>query len=219
MGKADGYLNKKSWHPGSKRNLEKVWKLEEEAKIRKLEEEVRAKQVREERDWERERDLTGDEAAKRRGGVAWMYQSAPSTSAKPNTEDGTRQDKRRTQGNDDPARSQERLTKMLDGIRSGITSANGDPNGSSYGYVGVGCEDEEDEEDAFRIARLPEAERRKELKRIEKRRRKQKRREKEEARRARVAEAERVLEEAGLRSRNFQTSDNRPLDAHPRGVE
>ena len=198
MGKADGYLNKKSWPPGSKKNLERVWLAEEQANTRRISEDERARLVREERAWERERDLACDEAAKRRGGVAWIYQSSlPSTSAEPKRAEERHdpgEKRRKTQARDDPAREEARLNKMLEGIRSGIASSIGDADGGSYGYVGVGCGDEEDEEDAFRIARLPEAARRRELKRIQRQRRKRARREKEEARREKVREAKRVLE-------------------------
>ena len=204
MGNADGYLNKKSWHPGSKKNLERVWLAEEDAKERRRAEVERARVVCEERAWERERDLACDEAAKRRGGVAWMYQqSLPSSSAEPKPAEGRQEPgvKRRrssSQARDDPAREEARLNKMLEGIRSGIASSSSgvEAGGGSYGYVAVGCGDEEDEEDAFRIARLPEAVRSRELKRIQRQRKKRARRAKEEARRAKVREAERVLKQA-----------------------
>lgn len=201
MGNVDGYLNKKSWHPGSKKNLERVWLAEEQSKAQRIREHERASLVREERAWEMERDLACDEAAKRRGGVAWMYQSGPpSTSAKPKAE--VRQEpgekRTRTQAREDPGREEARLAKILEGIRSGIASSGGEAGDGSYGYVGIGCGDEEDEEDAFRIAQLPEAARRRELKRMRRQRKKRARRAKEEARRARLESAQRVLEEAGV---------------------
>ena len=200
---ANNYLNKKSWHPGSKRNLERVWKAEEEEKKQRVAVEERDKQLREEAAWEAEQELTADEAAKRKGGVAWMYQNGmPMTSAvaKGATAHAVDVDKRRkqTQSRDDPARAEARLAKMLDGIRStGVPSAGGE-SGGAYGFVGGEFQDEDDEDLAFRIAQLPEDERGKELKRIKKRERKEAKRAKEERRAREVQAARALLREAGI---------------------
>ena len=200
---ADSYLNKKAWHPGSTRNRERVWLAEQEHLRLEKEEEEKRKRRKEERDRELDLVLLASddlEKTKRRGGVAWMYEQGPpgtsfvsaSASEDPKATTAAASGVHRSKGyQETDARAEARVAKMLDGIRRSGTAGVGD---GEYAFFGCQFEREEDEEDAWRLAMVPERDRQKALKRM--RRKERKRR--SEARRREVAEAERVLREAGI---------------------
>ena len=144
------------------------------------------------------------EKAKRQGGVVWMYEQglpgtsfvSASASEDPKATTAAASGVHRSKGYQEPdARAEAKVAEMLDGIRRSGTAEAGD---GEYAFVRCQFEREGDEDDACRLAMVPERDRQKALKRMRRKERKRW----SEARRREVPEAETVLREAGIQQRD-----------------